>query len=892
MRKKYYSLLAIFFLMFTIISPAFPSISASAEGGKVYADGEYELPFTILKADEDTASTTENYVHKPASLFVQDGEYKVQIKLKQSSWWNDFKVKYKGDYIDVQTVSEEQDERVVQFPIENPDEMVDAKVHIVVTGIPGFNYDNKYDIRFQFDTSKLPEVPVDDEPSTGDDDASSDEGKDGQDEQEEPEQPIQPEEPEQPEQPEHPVDDKEPASPIQPTEIELKDGHYTIEFQALHAEEDKNSAIERYLNNPTKLSVKDGKVFVTITINDHQTVTGFQLENNGKLIEPTDIKADESSNTREVTYELDKLLNFVKAQVQYKVGNYNGNQSLRLAFKEETLQKLETPADPRKEYAEYELPFEVWKEDADQPSVADTYFEKPGKLIVENGKYYVLATLKNSSWWEEFKVKYDGEYQDVETVEVNEAEDTRVVKFPVEDPEEIVYAKVHIIIKGIPGFTYDNKYNLRFKFDTSGLNDDAPAPVTVELNKKFAVKANTEVRVKDTNISIVTPSDLPEGTEMEIKVIEGTSLVPDKFEVAGPLIDVTLFYPDGKKNKENFLLTLPYDNEKYGKDEVDIYYLSETGWVAQNGTADSSTGTISVEVDHFSIYGVLADAGTTDDDLDNDEDQGGNDDNDKDGNNPNNGQDGKEHQNGNNNNNPNQNDDSNNQGIDENKDEQKVCKDGEYIIPVEILKANADEKSVANDYIKDNQGKLIVKDGKFKVQLIITNSSWWKYFKVATKDGYKDVRVISEDKEQDTRIVEFDVANPGEILPGKVHIIVIGIPGFEYDNEYDIRLKFDVSGVDLSDCIDESVHNPTGSIGDDEHVKQQDDNATEPKGTEDPLTFDRDGDGTSQHDKDEKSSELNPKTSDKTKIALFASLLVASLIPLLMKLRHKFRIAD
>lgn len=212
---------------------------------------------------------------------------------------------------------------------------------------------------------------------------------------------------------------------------------------------------------------------------------------------------------------------------------------------------------------------------------------------------------------------------------------------------------------------------------------------------------------------------------------------------------------------------------------------------------------------------------------------------------------------------------------DQTNEKPKVCKDGEYIIPVEVLKADSNDASVTNDYIKNNHAKLIVKDGTFKVQLTLTNASWWEAFKVQTSEGYKDVRVISEDSAKDERVVEFDVADPNEIIPGKIHIIVKGIPGFHYDNNYDIRIKLDTSGVDLSDCVDLNRLNANAQLGDTNHV--------------DGLAFDRDAEGSKGRKSKEEENVLNPKTADKSQIALYSSLLIASFILLAYEVRKKLR---
>ncbi|GIN97220.1 heme uptake protein IsdC [Siminovitchia terrae] len=132
-------LLALFVLTFNI---------SNAAAATPYADGEYTLPFTVLKGDSDERSMTNDYLSSPGKLIVKDGKNFVQLTLKNSSWWKEFKV---GSQ-DVTVISEGNDTRVVQFEVQDLDTITDAKIHVIV---PNIDYDNKYDIRFKFDTSGI-----------------------------------------------------------------------------------------------------------------------------------------------------------------------------------------------------------------------------------------------------------------------------------------------------------------------------------------------------------------------------------------------------------------------------------------------------------------------------------------------------------------------------------------------------------------------------------------------------------------------------------------------------------------------------------------------------------------------------------------------------------------
>lgn len=87
--------------------------------------------------------------------------------------------------------------------------------------------------------------------------------------------------------------------------------------------------------------------------------------------------------------------------------------------------------------------------------------------------------------------------------------------------------------------------------------------------------------------------------------------------------------PDGEKAKKPFTLTVSYEKDQFSSDEVDIYYYNEDQglWIEQNGTVNEEEGTITVEVDHVSTYGVLStDTSSIPEDKESNEDKDSNDD--------------------------------------------------------------------------------------------------------------------------------------------------------------------------------------------------------------------------------------------------------------------------
>jgi len=123
--------------------------------------------------------------------------------------------------------------------------------------------------------------------------------------------------------------------------------------------------------------------------------------------------------------------------------------------------------------------------------------------------------------------------------------------------------------------------------------------------------------------------------------------------------------------------------------------------------------------------------------------------------------------------------------------------DGYYEIDYEVLNADSDVVSVADEYF-EKPASLIIEDGKRTIQASINHSQWVVGLQAPDGDDYNDVEVLNEDKENDLRIVQFDVeeghdfADPIEL---KMHIVV-DILDEEYDHHYTARFLFDEDSLE------------------------------------------------------------------------------------------------
>ncbi|TSB47501.1 G5 domain-containing protein [Alkalicoccobacillus porphyridii] len=159
--------------------------------------------------------------------------------------------------------------------------------------------------------------------------------------------------------------------------------------------------------------------------------------------------------------------------------------------------------------------------------------------------------------------------------------------------------------------------------DDSGEKDENhPRHIHVTLGKEYDVRAHDTISIEvgQTKSTITMPGQLPQGTKLIVE--DASELIDLKNEhlvLAGNVLDVSIFDANNQNVVGPYLLTMEYDKDQYGADDVDIYYYDENQgiWVKQHGTVNEEEGTITIEVDHFSRYGVFTT--TLDDEESNEE---------------------------------------------------------------------------------------------------------------------------------------------------------------------------------------------------------------------------------------------------------------------------------
>lgn len=121
-----------------------------AAGESALADGEYTIPFTILKADEDKTSVMQDYVVSPGKVQIASGKVTAYITIKQSKEVTE--LKFNGVPVKVESEDSTANTRIVSFPVAKLDTVVNGWVKIVW---PAVNYNHEYDIRISFDVKSI-----------------------------------------------------------------------------------------------------------------------------------------------------------------------------------------------------------------------------------------------------------------------------------------------------------------------------------------------------------------------------------------------------------------------------------------------------------------------------------------------------------------------------------------------------------------------------------------------------------------------------------------------------------------------------------------------------------------------------------------------------------------
>ncbi|MEK5184172.1 heme uptake protein IsdC [Solibacillus sp. FSL R5-0691] len=149
----------------------------------------------------------------------------------------------------------------------------------------------------------------------------------------------------------------------------------------------------------------------------------------------------------------------------------------------------------------YDISYQVNKPGSNSASMANDYFLKPAKLIVNNGKMTMQLTIKNSSWVTQFNPPGGAK-----VISSNESADQRTVQFTVSNAN-LVTIPMKIDIDDID---YHHSYSVDFVFNSGGLPEakaeEPKETVKQEPAKTAPAPQETPTKSSGSNTSSNTPA--------------------------------------------------------------------------------------------------------------------------------------------------------------------------------------------------------------------------------------------------------------------------------------------------------------------------------------------------------------------------------------------------
>lgn len=261
------------------------------------AFGEHTITAKALNADSNEASGAASFIQETATLKVSQSGITLTLTVPHNDMAEITGMQIEG-------AQPTKNGNKWTFKIATLKPLLNAKVQYEV---PALNME--HDVPFRFSLAGLDNLPTYEEPEV---------------EEPKPEKP----EVEQPETEKPEVEKPETEKPEQEKPESLENGYYTVGAAYLQASKDEASSMGRYLSDSVFVHVQNGKMHVTVTVNDHKTVTKLTVD--GK--NATTTKLD--GNTRYETFvvnNLDKPLTaYVEYQAPYGGSVHYGNATFRL----------------------------------------------------------------------------------------------------------------------------------------------------------------------------------------------------------------------------------------------------------------------------------------------------------------------------------------------------------------------------------------------------------------------------------------------------------------------------------------------------------------------------------------------------------------------------------
>ncbi|MCJ0968774.1 NEAT domain-containing protein [Mammaliicoccus sciuri] len=260
----------------------------------------HDFGFIVKKEAEDAKSVMDDYLEHPSKVSHENGKTYVNFTLLNPNWWKMFEL-YNGDEkLNMTTLEENDDKRVVKVEVPSGVSELTSKVHIVV---PFINYDNKYTTRVILDEA-VPEAPKVEKEApkaeTPKDDSTKEEApkaetpKDDKVTEEKPKEETPKAETPKEETPSEDTEDQD------ENKVSANKEGQDFGFIVKKEKEDARSVSDRYFEHPSLISHENGKTFVTFTLKRPDFWKKFELYNGDEKLNTTIIEDTEEKRVVKV----------------------------------------------------------------------------------------------------------------------------------------------------------------------------------------------------------------------------------------------------------------------------------------------------------------------------------------------------------------------------------------------------------------------------------------------------------------------------------------------------------------------------------------------------------------------------------------------------------------
>lgn len=242
-------------------------------------------------------------------LKVKDGKKYVSFTLTNSSWITKFEFEKNGAFVDAKVLgtNKEQDTRVVEVEVADLSKKLNAKVKV---DIDSMNYHHFYDIQFAFDKGSIKSLGNQggDTNQDGNGNQGGNDNQGGSNNQDDNNN-------------QDGTNNLNENPTVDPKN--LKDGQYDIAFKVLKDKTEEISMMNQYVVSPARLTVKDGKKYIAMTLKNSEWITKFQTEKNGGFADAKVVSEDKAANTRVVEFEANDLFAKLNAKVKVDIDSMN-----------------------------------------------------------------------------------------------------------------------------------------------------------------------------------------------------------------------------------------------------------------------------------------------------------------------------------------------------------------------------------------------------------------------------------------------------------------------------------------------------------------------------------------------------------------------------------------